>query len=243
MKMGRTLLVIGGSSDIGMETIRQMHMDYDKVIVHYNHMNANLETLESELGERMVCMQADLSDEQQTRDLVENIKGMDVVPSHILHLPAPWCYNQKFHKIEWGVFQNEMDISLRSLVYVSQTFLPIMSRRKYGRLVVMLSFVVNGMPPGYCTNYVVTKYALLGLVKSLATEYADKGITVNGISPSWVMTKYISNQPEILIEQNAQRSPLGRNLEVDDIVPTIKYLFSDGAACVNGENISITCGR
>lgn len=241
--MGRTLLVIGGSSDIGMETIRQMHMDYDKVIVHYNHMSENLAALKSEVGESMACVQADLSDEGQTRRMVESIMGMDALPDHILHLPAPQCYNQKFHKIKWEAFQKELDISLRSLVCVAQAFLPMMARQKYGRVAVMLSFVVNGRAPGYCANYVTTKYALLGLVKSLATEYADKGITVNGVSPSWVMTKFISNQPEILIEQNAKKNPLGHNLEAADIVPAIRYLFSDGAACVNGENISITCGR
>ena len=239
--MGRSLLVIGGSSDIGMGTVRQIGMEYDKVIVHYNHMNDELRALEKELG--AVCVQADLSDEAQTRKMADTIRQMDIVPSHILHLPAPPCVNQKFHKIKWDVFRQEMDISLRSLVYISQEFLPLMAKQHYGRLVVMLSFVVNGMPPAYCSNYVVTKYALLGLVKALAAEYAGKGITVNGISPSWVMTKYISNQPEILIAQNAERSPIGRNLEVSDVVPAIKYLFSDGAMCINGQNISITCGR
>ena len=75
---------------------------------------------------------------------------------------------------------------------------------------------------------------MLGLVKALATEYAPKGITVNGISPAWVNTKYIDNQPDILKEQAAMNSPMGRNLEVAEIIPTIEYLLSEGASCING---------
>ena len=137
----------------------------------------------------------------------------------------------------------KMDISFKSLILILQSFMPKMAKLKYGKVVLLLSFVIDGMPPKYCSNYVMTKYALLGLMKSLAVEYADKGITVNGISPAWVMTKYIDNQPDFLVEQNAQLSPIGRNLLVSDIVPSINWLLSDGADCVNGQNISITCGR
>ena len=90
---------------------------------------------------------------------------------------------------------------------------------------------------------VITKYAMLGAVKALAAEYAEKGITVNGVSPAWVETKYLRNQPDFLIEQNAANSPLGRNLTVDDVIPAIEYLLSDGAACVNGQNLTVSFGR
>ena len=118
-----------------------------------------------------------------------------------------------------------------------------MAKAKYGRVVLTLSFVVRDAPPKYCAQYVAAKYALLGLMKALAAEYAGKGVTVNGISPAWVVTKYLDTQPAMLVEQNAQQSPIGRNLEVADLVPTIGYLLSDGAACVTGQNIYITAGR
>lgn len=241
--MDRVLLVIGASSDMGTAAIEKINGNYDHVIAHFLHMNKKLQELKDRLGDKMSCFQADLSEEGQVLEFIDGVKRAGLSPDHILHFPAPLCNNQKFHKIKWDVFQNEMDISLKSIVLILQAFLPDMARRRYGKVILMLSFVVNNAAPAYCANYVVTKYAMLGLVKALAAEYAGKGITVNGISPAWVQTKYISNQPELLIEQNVQASPLGRILNVDDIIPSIEYLLSGGADGVNGQNIAVTGGR
>ncbi len=237
------LLVIGASSDMGMALIRSTHQCYDYIIAHYRHMSDELEKLSQELQDRLVLIQADLSREEEVIHMIGRIRDSQLAPTHIVHFPAPQCNNQRFHKIEWETIQNELDISLRSLVLILKEFLPAMAKKRYGRVVVILSFVINGMPPKYCANYVITKYAMLGLVRALAVEYADKGITVNGISPAWVETKYISNMHSILIEKNAQLSPIGRNLVPDDIIPAIDFLLSEKAGCINGENLSITCGR
>lgn len=241
--MGKDLLVIGASSDMGIETIREIHPDYDVIIAHYHHMNTRLESLKEELGERLVCVPADLSNETDTKNLIETICKMAIVPSHIIHFPAAPIQTRKFHKLSWDVIQKELDISLRSIVLILQEFLPRLTKRNEGRVILMLSMVVNGMPPKYNSDYVVVKYSLLGLVRSLAIEYADKGITINGISPALVQTKFVNNMHAFQIEQNAQLSPAGKNLETADVIPTIKFLLSSGASAINGQNICITYGR
>lgn len=239
-----TLLILGASSDMGMGFLKSAYKKYDKIIAHYRRMNDELKALGDEIGsDRITFLQADLSVEEEVYSLIEQIKETCDHPNQIVHFPAPPCENAKFHKIAWEVFEKEYDISVKSIVLVLQAFLPKMAKDKYGRVILMLSYVVNNTAPAYCSNYVVTKYAMLGLVKALATEYAPKGITVNGISPAWVNTKYIDNQPDMLKEQVASQSPLGRNLEVEEIVPTIEYLLSDGASCINGENVTISCGK
>ncbi len=239
-----TLLVLGASSDMGMGFLKSTYEKYDHIIAHYRRMSDELQTLGEKIGpDRITFLQADLAIEDEVRLLIEKIKETCDHPDHIVHFPAPPCENSKFHKIDWEVFQREYDISLKSVVLVLQAFLPKMAKAKYGRVILMLSYVVNNTAPAYCCNYVVTKYAMLGLVKALATEYAPKGITVNGISPGWVNTKYIENQPDMLKEQIASASPMGRNLEVEEIVPTIEFLLSDGAAGINGENVTISFGK
>ncbi len=240
--MEKVLLVIGASSDMGTATIEKVISEYDYVIAHFRHMNEKLQSVCNENKDKVILIQADLSVDEEVLELIEKVKESNLTPTHIIHFPAPLCMNQRFNKIKWDVFQKEFDISVKSIVLILQQFLPIMAKNRFGRVILMLSFVIESAP-AYCSNYVVTKYALFGLVKSLASEYASKGITVNGISPAWVDTKYISNQPDVLVEQNISASPIGRILNVNDIVPTIEYLLSEGASCVNGQNISITGGR
>jgi 3-oxoacyl-[acyl-carrier protein] reductase len=89
---------------------------------------------------------------------------------------------------------------------------------------------------------VTVKYALLGLMKSLAVEYADKGITVNGVSPDMMETKFLSDIPEMIVEQNRENSPLGRNILVEEVTPLMKHMLSDAGASMTGQNIGITGG-
>lgn len=244
--MGKTLFVIGATADIGIGTIQELHKDYDTVIAHYRTMNDKLVRLKDELGEKLICIRADLADEEETKRLVTEVKGLlkdSTTPTHVLHLPAEPIRLRKFHKPPWEVFQRQIDISIRSAVMVLSGLLPMFAKADGGRVVIMLSMAVNDPTPKYHADYVMVKSALLALVKSLAVEYADKKITVNGISPGWVMTRYLENMPDHLIAQKAQESPIGRNLEVADIVPTIRFLFSEGAECINGENIQIYGGR
>lgn len=241
MERNNVLLVTGASSDMGIALMKDCAEKYDRIIAQYRTMNGELKKCIQE-HENIEAVCVDLEEEEQVIAFAEDLAGKNM-PAHMVHFPAPPCQNNKFHKIKWEVFQKEMDISLKAFVIIAQKVLPAMAKAGYGRIVLMLSFVTHHAAPAYCANYVTTKYALLGLMKALATEYAGKGITVNGVSPSWVMTKYISNQPEILIEQNAEASPLGRNLEVEDVIPAIEFLLSDEASCINGENMAISCGR
>lgn len=241
--MEKALLVIGASSEIGLGTIREIHGDYDVIFAHYNHMNIHLEHLKAELGEKLVCIQADLTDEAQTRALIQSVSDTGVVPAHILHFPAMAIQTRKFHKTDWALIRQELDISLRSAVLVLQAFLPKMAKLSYGRVVIMLSMAVCGTPPKYNADYVLTKHALLGLIKALSVEYADKGITVNGVSPALVRTRFVEHLHDFIIAQHAQMSPTGENLSVEDVVPVIKHLLSPGAADVNGQNICVTGGK
>ncbi len=241
--MDKVLLVLGASSEMGIAAIQDVKDDYDRVIAHYFHMNDPLRSLKETLGEKITLIQADLSDEKQIESLIEAINSANVVPTHIIHFPAQQIQFRRFSKTKWEDFERGFDISVKSLFLIAQAFLPKMAKTGHGKMIVMISYVTDGLPPKYYADYVVTKYALLGLVKSLAVEYAEKGITVNGISPAFVETRFTRDLPEKVRELNEASSPIGRNLNVDDIIPAIRFLLSDGSDCINGQNLLITCGR
>ena len=195
--MEKALFVVGASSELGTATIQMLKSDYNVIVAHYRHMNRKLEALKEEMGQQLICVQADLSIEGQIADMLGEIKEAGIKPSHIIHFPAEPVRIRKFQKTGWDIFQKELNISVKSAVMILQALLPDMVRQGNGRVILILSMVVNGMPPKYNSDYVLTKYALLGLVKALAVEYADKGITVNGVSPALIQTKLLENMPLI----------------------------------------------
>lgn len=239
----RVLLVTGASSDVGYQLIRSIAENYHIILGHYNGSKEMLEKLGGEFGEKIVPVQADFSSESSIFSMAEEIRAKGYVPNHIVHLASPKAFNKKFHKCTWEDYQNGVDISLRSIVLLLEAFIPDMVKMRYGRILFMLtSYVLGGVPPKYQSPYITVKYALYGLMRNLAAEYAEKGITVNAVSPDMMETKFLSDIPDLIIQQNAKRNPLKRNITVEDVVPAMAYLLSDAAAAVTGQNIGVTGG-
>ena len=239
----KILLVTGASSDIGTNLIKNIYNDYDYIIAHHVGDDSKLQELKSEIGDKLILLKGNFLDEEDTYKFVEEIKNINKIPTHIVHLPAGKFENIKFNKITWEKFQTDINIALRSLVIILNGLLPIMSKNKFGRIVVMLTSCTTNIPPKYLSSYVTSKYALLGLVKALSTEYADKGIRINGVSPTMIETKFLQNVPELLVQQNAMNSPTGANLTVEEVLPLIEFLLHDSAGSITGQNIAITNGN
>lgn len=239
----RVLLVTGASSDVGHQLIRSIAGNYQIILGHYNGSKEMLEKLGREFGEKIVPMQADFSSEGSIFSMAEEIRAKGYAPTHIVHLASPKAFNKKFHKCAWEEYQNGIDVSLRSIVLLLEAFIPDMVKMRYGRILFMLtSYVLGGVPPKYQSPYITVKYALYGLMRNLAAEYAEKGITVNAVSPDMMETKFLADIPDLIIQQNAERNPLKRNITVEDVVPAMEYLLSDEAAAVTGQNIGVTGG-
>ncbi len=239
----KVLLITGASSDIGIELIKQEYQNFDIILAHYTSNDTELNNLKKKLGEKIILFQSDFLIKEDTYKLVEEIKRKGYIPTHIVHLSAGKFENMKFHKLSWDKFEKDINIALRSITIILNEFLPIMSKNKYGKVIMMLTSCTLNIPPKYLSSYVTSKYALLGLLKSLSNEYSGKGITINGVSPSMIETKFLDNIPSIVIEQNAQNSPTGKNLTVNDVVPTIQFLLSDNSNCITGINIPVTNGN
>lgn len=239
--MNNIILIIGASSDIGLDLIKNIDEEA-LILAHYNSNAKDLIQLSSEIKNRLIPIQANLSDQDQIEKMLENIENEYGVPNKIVHLAAPKFENIRFKSLTWSDFQNDIDISLKSLILILTRFLPQMAKEKKGKVVCMLSSVTLNVPPKALVEYTTIKYALLGLVKSLASEYADKNIQVNAISPSMVETKFLDNINEKFIELSAYNHPLKRNAAVSDITPAIKMLLSKESDYINGVNIPITGG-
>ena len=240
----KTLLITGASSEVGMSLVGRIYKDYKTIYLHYSHMKDDFKKVIDDIGDKtdVRLIQADFSSEESTESMVKVFSKEGVFPNNIVHLSAPPLHNKQFHKENWAYFEAGWNISVRSITMILKELMKPMSRLNYGRIVFMLTSNTIGLPTKYQSAYVTYKYALLGLMKSLSIEYADKGITVNAISPDMMETKFLSEIPDKIIELNAMNSPMGRNIRVEEVVPVIEHFLSDDAGAITGQNVGITGG-
>jgi 3-oxoacyl-[acyl-carrier protein] reductase len=77
-------------------------------------------------------------------------------------------------------------------------------------------------------------------MKSVASDYGDQGININGVSPGMINTRFLDGVGRKIKEFTAASNPKHRNLEVEDVVPTICLLLSDNMEFINGSNINLS---
>lgn len=237
------ILITGASSNVGTDFISRNIDQYATIIAQYRTMNPTLTKLSHNHPNRIILKQCDFADLEATQQFADSIITDGIIPTHFLHLPSIPLKNEKFIKTTWDLFELELSVSLRSAVILSQTLLPQMAKYKYGKIVYMLSSVVTNHPTTkYASVYTTAKYALLGLMNCLSSEYAEKHITINAISPSLMETAFLKNMPQLLIDLNATESPLKRNLLTSDVLPSIEFLLSSASDCITGQNLPITGG-
>lgn len=242
----KVYVILGASSDIGRNFIKSLvSRSEEYLIVSQYHISYNLlqEDCANLPNVELVMLKCDLSKSQEVDSFIQQINEKYGCPDAILFMAATKLKLEKFKSVLWQTVQQDMEIQVHASIQILQHVLPLMAKRKYGRVVFLLSSCTLGMPPKFMTSYTVPKFALLGLMKSLATEYAGKGITVNAISPNMIQTRFLENLDERMVEMIADNSVLKRHIKIEEVLHTIHFLLSDQAECINGVNMNLTGGE
>ena len=243
----KTYLILGASSDLGVELIRRLDTEYAEggatFLAHYHSSAARLEAITLAQKNRLVPIQADLGDMASVENLICVVKEQCDSPTHIVHLAAEPFRYMKLKEFDRDSLIRGIDVQVSSFARIMQEFLPIMAKRKaHNKVVVMLTSYLLHTPPKFVLDYVVAKAALYGLVRSLAADYLGKGVNINALSPSMIETKFLQNIDERIVQMTAEKSPEKRNATPADIVPVIQFLLSDAANYMHGRNLNVTYG-
>lgn len=233
----RTILITGANSEIASEYVKRYGDGYDRIIMHYGHRKDRVVELTGLYGDVIIPVEADLSKRDEVERLIEAIKEYEI--DEFLHLPAPKLRHMRFVKGSIDEFELEMQVVYWSFLRICQMLIPGMAKRGTGRILAVLTeYTIDKQPP-YLSHYISAKFALLGLIKSLASEFGSKGIGINGISPGMIETDFVSRLPQYVVDDNAKTMTRGRNLIPADLVPTVSYLLSKDSEGINGQNIII----
>lgn len=139
---------------------------------------------------------------------------------------------------DWGTV---ISVNLTGAFNVTKVFAPAMLKQRAGSIVNIASVVGQMGNPGQA-NYAASKAGLIGLTKSLAKEFAPRGVRVNAVAPGFIRTVMTDALSEEMQNQMKQIIPLGRFGEPGDVAGVVMFLVSDTSAYVTGQVINCDGG-
>ena len=223
----KNILLIGGSYGIGASLA--------KILVNDNHVTIASRTKPDNALDNVNYITFDASkDEIDLDSLPETIDGFVYFPGSINLRP--------FKGLSIDSFKQDFDINVLSLIKVLKSILPKLNSSNSPSLVFLSTVAVSqGMP--FHSSVATAKAAIEGLAKSLAAEYAPK-MRVNVIAPSIVDTplanRFLNNEAKI--QKSAEKHPLNRVGNKEDIAEMISFLLSEKSSWMTGQIISIDGG-
>ncbi|MEO5725944.1 MAG: SDR family oxidoreductase, partial [Byssovorax sp.] len=138
-------------------------------------------------------------------------------------------------------FDRILSVNVKGAVACARAATKVMMRARTGR-VIFLSSVVGEMGNVGQVVYSASKAALLGLTKTLAREYASRGITVNAVTPGFIDTDMTTGLTAELKETMLKAVPLGRTGRADEVAAAIAFLCSDEAGYITGQTLRVNGG-
>ena len=224
--MEKNILLIGGSTGIGLEIANQLVKENNVIVASRNkgELNDDIKHLEFDV----------LKDNIEDLDLPKEIHGLVYCPGSINLKP--------FKMLKHKDFEEEMNLNFLSLVKVVKGVMPKLKEAENASLVFFSTVAVKvGMP--FHTSVAAAKGAIEGFAKSLAAEYAPS-LRVNVIAPSLTDTplaeKLLSNDSKK--EKMSERHPLKRVGNAKDIANAAIFLLSDENSWITGQIIGVDGG-
>ena len=244
---GRTAVVFGVANkrSIAWSIAKGLHEAGAKLIVTYQNQRLEEEAKDLILSlpgaEAMMC---DVSSDAEIEQLFAHLKAshgkLHILVHSVAFAPAEELKGEFINTTREG-FRIAHDVSVYSLIAVSRAAMPLMEDG--GSIITMTYYGAEKVVPHY-NVMAVAKAALECTVRYLADNLGKKNIRVNAISAGPIKTlaaRGISGLGDML-KAHADRAPLHRNVDVNEVGSTGVFLASDGASGITGEVIYVDCG-
>lgn len=223
----KNILLIGGSHGIGLNLAKELQSE--------NNVYIASRTSENLSGLNITHIPFDATtDTLDTSLLPAVIDGLVYLPGSINLRP--------FRGLKIETFENDMTINFFAMIKVIQSVLPQLTASEQSSIVLFSSVAASmGMP--FHTSVAAAKGAIEGFAKALAAEYAPK-IRVNVIAPSLTNTpladKFLNNETKQ--EKSAERHPLKRFGQPEDLAQMAHFLLSDKSSWISGQVLHVDGG-
>ena len=241
---GKAAIVTGGSRGIGRAIAHALAMEGATVALISRDMETGSEAaaqIEAD-GGKAFFLQADVSDRDQVlravSETVQRLGRIDILVNNAgIHTQAPF---EQETRSDWLLL---FEVNVLGTVFPSQAVVPYMIRQGGGRIVHISSKAAVVGEQGHVA-YSASKGAVLSLTRAMAVDLAPHAITVNTVCPGPVVTDMLfAAVPDAGDRQAlAQKAPLGRLGQPEDVAAAVLYLVSDDAGWCTGQAISVDGG-
>ena len=243
MLTGKIALVTGAGRGIGKEIALTLAKNGATVIVNYNGSKASADEVVAEIeknGGSAEAMQCNVSDFAASEEFVKQVlakyKKVDILVNN-----AGVTRDNLIMRMSEEDYDAVLDTNLKGafnmIRHLSRSFI-----KQRGGKIINISSVSGVLGNAGQANYSASKAGLIGLTKSVAREFASRGINVNAVAPGFIDTDMTKNMTEEAKKELNGMIPMGKMGSTKDIAELVMFLAGDNANYITGQVICVDGG-
>ena len=234
----KNILITGASGGIGKELVSKF------VSLGGNVLGSGTKAEKLDLLKKrypnIKVKKFDMAEHQRVEEFIDNVSlelgGLDILINN-----AGKNMDNLSLRMKDDEWKKVIDINLTSTFLLSKYAIKKMLKNKYGRIVNITSVVGHTGNLGQ-SNYAASKAGIIGMSKSLAIEYAKKNITVNCVSPGFIVSDMTMNIADKVKLYLTSRIPMGKLGTGEDVSNCVAFLSSEQSSYITGETIHVNGG-
>lgn len=239
---GKVAIVTGAAQGIGKAiSLLLARRGADVVSADINIEKAEETASEIEsIGRRSIAVKVNVADpedvERMVQTVIERFGKIDILVNN-----AGITRDRLILRMTEEDWDAVMDINLKGTFNCTKSCIRHMSRQKSGKIVNIAS-VVGEMGNAGQANYAASKAGVIGFTKTIAREFAQRGINVNAIAPGYIQTPMTEALPEKVKEELKRLIPMERLGQPEDVAQAVLFLVSEASSYITGQVLNVNGG-
>jgi 3-oxoacyl-[acyl-carrier protein] reductase len=239
----RVALITGAARGIGESIAHWFAREGTALIltdIEEGRLKETGEAISSSFDVRVVTEAMNVADFDQVQDTFKKTV-MDMGRLDILVNNAGITSDNLFIRMKPEEWHRVLDVNLNGTFNCSRAAIRYMTKQRYGRIINIIS-IAGVMGNIGQANYAASKAGIIGLTKTLAKEYAERGVTVNAVAPGAVDTDMTAGLDPEVREAILASIPMNRYARVEEIAGSVWFLASEAASYITGQVLNVNGG-
>jgi 3-oxoacyl-[acyl-carrier protein] reductase len=240
--LGKVALVTGGAQGIGKAIALLLAKNGADVAISDINLEKAQETANEiqGMGKRSLALKANVADFKEVEQMVEAIVGQ-LGRIDILVNNAGITRDRLILRMTEEDWDAVLDVNLKGTFNCTKAAIRYMSKQKSGKVVSIASVTGEMGNPGQA-NYGASKAGVIGFTKTIAREFATRGINVNAVAPGYIQTPMTDAVPEKAKDMLKQMIPMERLGQPEDVAQAVLFLVSERSSYITGQVLNVNGG-